>query len=59
MLIEKSVMRRAMVNKVVSCRGLEDKWSIFFVEQAENEKVDLSMLANLCKMICALEYEEE
>lgn len=59
MIIEKSPIRRAYVNKVVRNRGLEDKWAIFFIEQAENPRVSVEMLAKLCHMIISINDCEE
>ena len=46
-----SMTREEMIDEVIRTNGLEDKWTIWFCELAENSNISDSALTNA--MICA------
>ena len=51
--------REEMVNEVISKRGFEDKYTIFFAETAENPKVSDENLEVLMVCMLCMPFEEE
>ena len=52
--------REQMIDEVIRTNGIENKWTIWFCELAENKEITDSALLNA--MVCALtmpEIEEE